>query len=93
MPKVTKEDIIESVAGTCGCSKAVAGEAVNGLLDTIANSLKAGKDVVLTGFGTFSVSHRKARMGRNPQTGASLKIAAKDVPKFKAGKGLKDAVK
>ena len=60
---------------------------------TIEKTLKAGNDVVLTGFGTFSVAKRAARMGRNPQTGATIKIAAKRVPKFKAGKGLKDAVK
>lgn len=93
MPKITKEDLVGVIADKCDCSRSAASDCLNGLLDEIKTSLKAGKDVVLTGFGTFSVSHRKARIGRNPQTGASIKIAAKDVPKFKAGKGLKDAVK
>ena len=81
------------MASKCDCSKSAASDCLNAMLDEVKASLKAGKEVVLTGFGTFSVSHRKARTGRNPQTGAAIKIAAKDVPKFKAGKGLKDAVK
>jgi len=92
MAKVTKEDLIESLAKVC-CSKKEASDCLNALIEDIKKNLASGKDVVLTGFGTFSVSHRKARMGRNPQTGAALKIAAKKVPKFKSGKGLKDAVK
>jgi len=92
MAKVTKEDLIESLAKVC-CSKKEASDCLNALIEDIKKNLADGKDVVLTGFGTFSVSHRKARMGRNPQTGAALKIAAKKVPKFKSGKGLKDAVK
>ena len=93
MAKVTKEEIAEVIANTCECSKKQGSDALNAVLDHIGKSLKAGKDVTLTGFGTFVVSHRKARTGRNPQTGASIQIAAKDVPRFKAGKGLKDAVK
>jgi len=92
MAKVTKEDLIESLAKVCS-SKKEASDFLNALIEDIKKNLASGKDVVLTGFGTFSVSHRKARMGRNPQTGAALKIAAKKVPKFKSGKGLKDAVK
>jgi len=92
MAKVTKEDLIESLAKVC-CSKKEASDCLNALIEDIKKNLANGKDVVLTGFGTFSVSHRKARMGRNPQTGATIKIAAKKVPKFKSGKGLKDAVK
>ncbi len=92
MAKVTKEDLINAITGSC-CSKKEAGETLNAILETITKNLKAGKDVVLTGFGTFLVSSRKARMGRNPQTGAAIKIAAKRVPRFKAGKSLKDAVK
>ncbi len=92
MPKITKEDLIEAIASKCDCPKSTASDCLNTMIDEVKSNLKSGKDVVLTGFGTFSVSHRKARTGRNPQTGASLKIAAKDVPKFKAGKGLKDAV-
>lgn len=93
MPKVTKEDIAEVIAGACDCSKKQGADALNAVLAEIEKSLKAGKDVTLTGFGTFVVSHRKARTGRNPQTGATIQIAAKRVPRFKAGKGLKDAVK
>ena len=93
MPKVTKEDIAELIAKECECSKKCGSDCLNAVLEEIGKSLKAGKDVVLTGFGTFVVSHRKARTGRNPQTGATIQIAAKDVPRFKAGKGLKDAVK
>lgn len=84
---------MEAMASASDCSKKCASDCLNALLDAINKSLKAGKDVVITGFGTFSVSKRKARVGRNPQTGATIKIAAKRVPKFKAGKGLKDAVK
>ena len=93
MAKVTKEDLIEVLAQKATCSKREASDALNILLDEIKSSLKQGRDVVVTGFGTFTVSKRKARIGRNPQTGASIKILAKKVPRFKAGKGLKDAVK
>ena len=93
MAKVTKEDLIEVLAKKVCCSKKEANDAVNLFLAEISKDLKAGKDVVLTGFGTFKVAKRKARTGRNPQTGASIKIAAKKVPRFKAGKSLKDAVK
>jgi len=93
MAKVTKEDIINAIVKATDCSKKCADTSLNAILDEIEKSLKAGKDVTLTGFGTFVVSKRAARMGRNPQTGAALKIAAKKVPRFKAGKGLKDAVK
>lgn len=93
MAKVTKEDIIEAMVKVAGCSKKCGGDCLNAILAEVTKGLKAGKDVVLTGFGTFKVSKRKARIGRNPQTGATLKIPAKTVPRFKAGKGLKDAVK
>lgn len=93
MAKVTKEDLAGIMVKVAGCSKKCATDCLNAILDNIAKNLKAGKDVVLTGFGTFKVSKRKARMGRNPQTGATIKIPAKTVPRFKAGKGLKDAVK
>ena len=91
--KITKEDVVEAIVKGIGCSKKDASEALNIVLDTVKKSLKMGKDVVMTGFGTFVISKRKARMGRNPQTGAAIKIAAKKVPRFKAGKGLKDAVR
>lgn len=93
MAKLTKEDLVATVAKVSGCSKKCAGDCLNAVLNDISKGLKSGKDVVLTGFGTFTVSKRKARIGRNPQTGATIKIAAKKVPRFKAGKGLKDAVR
>lgn len=93
MAKITKEDIIVAVAKATECTKKCADISVNTVMSEIEKSLKMGKDVVLTGFGTFSVGKRAARIGRNPQTGASIKIPARKVPKFKAGKGLKDAVK
>jgi len=91
--KITKEDLVEVVCKATGCSKKCGGDCLNAVLDEISKSLKAGKDVVMTGFGTFMVSKRKARIGRNPQTGASIKIPARRVARFKAGKALKDAVK
>lgn len=93
MTKVTKDDLIDAMVKVTECTKKCAGDGLNAVLAEIEKTLKAGNDVVLTGFGTFSVSKRAARVGRNPQTGATIKIAAKKVPKFKAGKGLKDAVK
>lgn len=93
MAKLTKEDLAGTIAKVTDCSKKCAGDCLNALLDDITKGLKAGKNVVLTGFGTFIVSKRKARVGRNPQTGASIKIPAKTVARFKVGKALKDAVK
>jgi len=93
MSKVTKEDLIEAIVKATECTKKSADIALNTVVAEITKNLKAGKDVVLTGFGSFTVSKRAARMGRNPQTGAAIKIAAKRVPRFKAGKGLKDAVR
>jgi nucleoid DNA-binding protein len=89
---MTKMQLIDEVAKVT-CSKKEAGLAVSETLAAIQKALKKGEAVTLTGFGTFSVTKRKARTGRNPQTGASIKIAARKVPVFKAGKGLKDAVK
>ncbi len=93
MTKITKDDLVDAMIKVTECTKKCGADGLNAVLAEIEKSLKAGNDVVLTGFGTFSVSKRAARVGRNPQTGASIKIAAKKVPKFKAGKGLKDAVK
>jgi len=90
---MTKQDLVEAIAQKTGLSKAAAGEGLNVTLDEIGKALSKGEEVVLTGFGKFLASKRKARMGRNPQTGASLKIAATTVPRFKAGKSLKDMVK
>ena len=89
---MNKEDIINEVAKAT-CSKAEAATAVNAFLDAIKKALKKGNKVTLIGFGTFSVAKRSARTGRNHQTGKPIKIAAKKVPKFTAGKALKDSVK
>jgi DNA-binding protein HU-beta len=89
---MNKADLIEEVAKVT-CTKKEAVEAVDATLAAIKKSLKKGNAVTLVGFGTFDVKKRKARVGRNPQTGKEIKIAAKKVPVFKAGKGLKDAVK
>jgi DNA-binding protein HU-beta len=89
---MTKEELVEAVAKGC-CSKREASDAVNAVIDTITKALSKGQKVTLTGFGTFSVSKRAARMGVNPRTGEKIKIKATTVPKFKAGKSLKDAVK
>jgi len=89
---MSKGDLIESVAKSAALSKAKAAVVVNAVLDSISKSLKKGKSVSLVGFGSFSVVKRKARNGRNPQTGKAIKIKATKAPKFKAGKGLKDAV-
>ena len=89
---MNKAELINEVAKVT-CSKKEADEAISATLAAIQKALKKGGSVTLVGFGTFRVSKRKARKGRNPQTGAVLKIAAKKVPVFKAGKGLKDAVK
>jgi nucleoid DNA-binding protein len=91
--KITKEDMVASIVKALDCTKKDGETALNTMIGEVMKSLKAGKDVVLTGFGTFTVSKRGARIGRNPQTGASIKIPAKKVPRFKAGKGLKDAVR
>ena len=89
---MNKAELIEEVAKVT-CSKKEAGDAVSATLAAIQKALKKGNAVTLVGFGTFGVSKRKARKGRNPQTGEVIKIAAKKVPVFKAGKGLKDAIK
>jgi DNA-binding protein HU-beta len=89
---VNKNDLISSVAADTGLSKADATKAVDAVFDNIEKSLKRGNEVRLVGFGTFSVADRKASTGRNPRTGATIQIPASKQPKFKAGKGLKDAV-
>ncbi len=89
---MSKGELIESIAKSQELSKAKATEIVNAVLDAITASLKKGNDVSFVGFGTFSVAKRKARKGRNPLTGEAIKIKAAKLPKFKAGKGLKDAV-
>ena len=89
---MNKNELISAVADSSGLSKNDASSAVEGVFDAISNSLKKGDDVRLVGFGTFSVARRKASTGRNPRTGEPMTIKASNQPKFKAGKGLKDAV-
>ncbi len=89
---MNKNDLVASVAGSAGLSKADAAKAVDAVFDSITGSLSGGTEVRLVGFGTFSVAQRKATTGRNPRTGAAIQIAASKQPKFKAGKGLKDSV-
>ena len=90
--KLSKQDVINSVAAAAGLSKKDASGAVDAVVNTIMNALAEGNSVGLIGFGTFEVKTRAARTGRNPQTGAELDIPEKNVPSFKAGKELKDAV-
>ena len=89
---MNKNDLIAAVATSSGMSKADATTAVENVFDTVTNELRAGGEVRLVGFGTFSVSTRKASTGRNPRTGEPIQIPETKQPKFKAGKGLKDAV-
>ena len=89
---MNKNDLVAAVASGAGLSKADAGKAVDAVFESIAGALQNGADVRLVGFGTFSVTHRRASMGRNPRTGEAIQIPASNQPKFKAGKGLKQAV-
>ncbi len=90
---MTKAELIEKVASDAGLSKADTTRVLDTTLNTIKKALKKNQKVTLVGFGTFSVSKRKARKGRNPRTGEEIKIPAAKVPKFTSGKGLKDAIK
>lgn len=90
---MTKAELIDKISSGAGLTKTDAGKALDATLDAIKGALKKGQKVTLVGFGTFSVSKRKARKGRNPRTGEELKIPATKVPKFTAGKTLKEAVK
>jgi len=89
---VNKTEIIDNIAKSADISKAAAGRALDATVAGIKTALKKGGMVTLVGFGTFYVGKRAARTGRNPRTGASIKIKAAKVPKFRAGKALKDAV-
>lgn len=89
---MTKADIIESVASKVDLPRVTAERAVNTLFEDIVSALRQGEKVNISGFGTFAVSVRKARTGRNPKTGESIEIAATKAAKFKAGKSLKDAL-
>ena len=89
---MTKADLIDSMASKADLPKQKAEEIVNGVLDDIVAALKNGDKVNISGFGTFSVSERKARTGRNPKTGETIQIASSRAAKFKAGKTLKDSL-
>ena len=89
---MNKGELIDAVASAAELSKADATNALEAVLDTITQTLKAGESVNLVGFGSFTVKHREAREGRNPRTNEPLQIPARNVPGFKAGKALKDAV-
>ena len=89
---MNKNELIAHVAESSSLTKADAAKAVDGMLDAITSTLKSGSEVRLAGFGTFAVSHRKATTGRNPRTGAPIQIAAANLPKFRPGKGLREAV-
>lgn len=89
---MNKSELIDAIATQADLSKAAAGRAVEAAVKVIKTSLRKGGSVTLVGFGTFHVSKRAARMGRNPRTGAEIKIRAAKIPKFKPGKALKDAL-
>ncbi len=89
---MNKAELIEATASAADLSKAAAGNALDAILGAITKAVSKGDSVTLVGFGTFSASKRAARVGRNPQTGKEIKIAAATVPKFKAGAGFKAAV-
>ena len=89
---MNKADFIGAVAGHGELSKADAARAVDAVIEVIKNALKSGESISLVGFGTFQVRERAAREGRNPRTGAEVQIAAARLPKFRAGKALKDAI-
>ncbi|MBK8983828.1 MAG: HU family DNA-binding protein [Ignavibacteria bacterium] len=90
---MTKEELVAKIAGDAKVTKVQARAALESIIDGVKKTLKKGGKLSLVGFGTFSISKRKARIGRNPQTGKEIKIAAKKVAKFKAGKTLADHVK
>jgi DNA-binding protein HU-beta len=89
---VNKQELINSIASSANLTKSDATRALDCTLDAITKSLKKGNEVRIAGFGTFAVSRRKATTGRNPRTGAPIKIPATTLPKFRAGKGLRESV-
>ena len=89
---MNKSDLIDAIADAADISKAAAGRALDATVDAVKKAMKKGDTVTLVGFGTFFVGKRVARTGRNPRTGSAIKITAAKVPKFRAGKGLKDAI-
>jgi DNA-binding protein HU-beta len=89
---MTKADLVDAIASSTELKKSDSAKALESIIDAVQSALKKGEDVRLVGFGTFSVRKRDARKGRNPQTGKEIKIAAKKVPVFKAGKTFKESV-
>jgi DNA-binding protein HU-beta len=89
---VNKSDLIDHIATQADISKAAAGRSLDALIGAVRTTLKKGGSVTITGFGTFTATKRAARTGRNPRTGAAIKIKAAKVPKFRPGKGLRDAL-
>jgi|TARA_Y200000002_G_C22305849_1_gene506437 DNA-binding protein HU-beta len=89
---MNKNDLVSKVSDETGLSKSDSAKAVDSVIEAITSELKSGGDVRLVGFGTFLVTKRKATTGRNPQTGAEIKIPAANVPKFRAGKSLKESL-
>lgn len=89
---MNKSELVDSIAQSAGLTKEQAAKAVNAFTESVQGALQRGDDVVLVGFGTFSVKERASRMGRNPKTGEAIQIAASKVPSFKAGKVLKESV-
>lgn len=89
---MNKQELVSAMAEKAGLTKADADKAVNAFVDTVKETMAKGESIQLIGFGTFSVSERSARTGRNPQTGKEIQIAAKKIAKFKAGKALDEAV-
>jgi DNA-binding protein HU-beta len=92
MARLTKQDVIDQVSESTGLTKKDSNAALNAVLGTIQSALANGDSVGLIGFGTFEIRERAARDGRNPQTGAPIRIPAKKVPAFRAGKALKEAI-
>ncbi|MED7819352.1 MULTISPECIES: HU family DNA-binding protein [unclassified Francisella] len=90
---MNKSELVSAIAKEADVTKEVAGSTLDATIEAITKALKKGDSVTLVGFGTFQVKERSAREGRNPKTGETIQIAASKVPSFKAGKGLKDAVK
>lgn len=89
---MNKSDLIDLIAEQADLSKAAAGRALDAMINGVTSTLKKNDSVSIVGFGTFSITRRKAREGRNPRTGAAIKIKAARVPKFRPGKGLRDAL-
>jgi len=89
---MNKSELVDAIAEAAGVTKTVAGRMLNALVSAVSDTLSKGDQVVIPGFGTFSIGNRSARTGRNPQTGQAIEIKASRVAKFKAGKALKEAV-